>query len=118
MTPAQRFADAYRQMAAIGYRPGAPSDGCGHITVPLDELDLDAEAARYARRFIVEEDTRTFWLGVTHYASNRAFVWTVEAARLMCGGAIDHPHLVPELLRMAIAEYEQACQVRSADGND
>ncbi len=38
------------------YRPAAPSDGFGNITVPEDELDLDAEARAYAERWSREEE--------------------------------------------------------------
>ena len=112
MSPAERFQDAYRHMAAIGYRPAAPSDGMGTITVPLEQLDLDDEARRYARRFIAEEHTRTFWLGVTDYTTNRAFAWTVEAARLMCAGPMVRGDLVPRLLRLALADYRRASSRR------
>ena len=31
----------YEHMATF-YRPAAPSDGFGHISVPIEKLDLDA----------------------------------------------------------------------------
>lgn len=107
----EAFEDAYRQMAAIGYRPGAPSDGIGNITVPLRELDLDDEATSYARHFLAEEDARKFWIGCSKGGSQRAFMWAVEAARLMCGFSTP---LVPRLLRMAAAEYERVYRARQA----
>lgn len=46
---------AYKKMARF-YRPAAPSDGYTHITVPEDELDLDAEARAYAVDWWESED--------------------------------------------------------------
>lgn len=43
----EQIRNAYRRMAAEAhYRPTAPSDGMGSITVPLD---LQAEATAYAK---------------------------------------------------------------------
>jgi hypothetical protein len=105
----EAFEDAYRQMAAIGYRPAAPSDGIGGITVPLRELDLDAEATKYARRFLAEENDRQFWVGCSKGGTQRAFVWAVEAARLMCGFPTPR---AARLLRMAADEYERVYRAR------
>jgi hypothetical protein len=78
---------AYLKMAEEAqYRPAAPSDGFGNITVPLEELDLDAEARKYAARWWAEEDEMTFWLGCCDYKSRPATVYAVEAARCMNGG--------------------------------
>ena len=106
-----RLLQAYRAMVEAGYRPAAPSDGFGHITVPLAELDLDAEAEQYAAVFIREEDGNRYWVGLPDFRANRAFIWTLEALRLMCSGS-DGPgdpklKLVPQLLRMAAAEYKR-----------
>ncbi len=104
-------------MAALGYRPQAPSDGFGTITAPLQELDPDEEALAYARRFIAEENTDQYWAGCTHYEFNRAAVWALEAFRLMNAGRLwvgesperaEHARsLVPKLLRLAADEYER-----------
>jgi hypothetical protein len=104
---------AYRAMAEAGYRPAAPSDGFGNITVPLPETDIDQEIRAYAERFVEEEDSDRYWAGCTHDEFLRAAVWTLEAFRLMNGGRFwgDDPRgpaLVPTLLRMAADEYERA----------
>jgi hypothetical protein len=53
----EQMEGAYRRMAEEArYRPRAPSDGLGNITVPVEKLDLNAEANRYARDWWVEED--------------------------------------------------------------
>lgn len=57
---------AYRCMACeAAYRPAAPSDGYGTITVPPDKLDLNAEARTYAERWWEQEDAGAFTLGST-----------------------------------------------------
>ena len=107
-----RLIDAYRQMAALGYRPGAPSDGLGNITVPIEELDLDAEAAAYVQRFLAEEDADRYWIGNPDFRANRAFIWTLEALKLMCTGMGHEANErawklrnIPKLLDMAAREY-------------
>ena len=57
MSKLERFAEAYKMMAELGYRPAAPSDGFGGITVPYVELEVDIEAREYAQRFAAEEET-------------------------------------------------------------
>lgn len=109
-----RFASAYRMLADLGYRPAAPGDGYGNIVVPLEELDLDAEAESYAHRFMAEEDTHCYRAGVTHYSFNRVAVLVLEALRLTNSGVFwgsddtaSGARLVPQLLRLAAAEYER-----------
>lgn len=98
-----QIAGAYRAMAERArYRPQAPSDGFGHITVPLEELDLDAEARAYAVRWLGEERQREFWIGCPDWHTAVPMVWAVEAARLMCGG--------PESYEFAIALLEMASE--------
>jgi hypothetical protein len=36
-SPIMRFAEAYLMMADIKYRPGAPGDGMGHVSLSPDE---------------------------------------------------------------------------------
>lgn len=99
--------DAYRRMAIIGrYRPMAPSDGFGNITVPDDELDLEAEAAGYARQWWDDEDAAAFRIGCCDFESRIATVFAVEAARQMCGGMFG-ARTALRLLRMAVAEMER-----------
>src|SRR5215471_17903091 len=111
-----RLLDAYRQMAErVSYRPGAPSDGFGHVTVPTPELEVSIEAREYCQHFLQEEDEDRYWVGNPDFRANRAFIWTLEALRLMCGGATwvgeesDDAQIrkmaVPRLLAMAREEY-------------
>ena len=86
-----RFAQAYLMMARAGYRPAAPSDGYGNIQLSLEQCRdrerLDREAATYALRFNREEDSLSFWIGCSNYTTNRAFVLSIEAARLLASGS-------------------------------
>lgn len=102
----ERYTEAYKAMAAmpIPYRPGAPSDGYGNITVPLDQLDLDTEAFEWADQLSAETDSRTFWIGVPDYRLNRAFVYALEIARACCGV---RPELARDLTKLLAAELDQ-----------
>lgn len=103
--PYAQVTDAYRKMATeVLYRPAAPSDGLGNITVPLESLDLDAEADRYACKWWEQEDSE-FVLGCAEYSLRPAMVFAVEAARMACGG--DRDRMV-RLLRMALDAAEGA----------
>jgi hypothetical protein len=86
--------------AEARYRPAAPSDGFGNITVPLAELDLDAETQQYAWRWRLEEDTCWFWIGTSDRRTVAEVVFAIEAARNLCGCA-DTTALA--LLEMAVA---------------
>ena len=109
-----RIREAYQAMADLGYRPKAPSDGFGNITVPLRELDLEDEVRRYSEDFTAEEDKGQYWAGCTDGSSMKAAVWALEAFRLMNSGIFwdrdgeKGRQLVPTLLRMAAEEYERA----------
>jgi hypothetical protein len=105
-TPLHRFAQAYLAMSAeANYRPAAPGDGCGNISLTLDELSdprrLAMEAVKHAKHFEAEEDSGRFRVGCSNYCTNRALVWVVEAARSLCGGQDD---LALKLLQMAVKE--------------
>ena len=106
-----RFAQAYLMMADIKYRPAAPGDGMGGISLSPDEYEDQArlyrEAVEYALRFNKEEDTQTFSIGCSDFTTNRAFVLSVEATRLLCGGG-DAAQLAAQLLKLAIKEIESA----------
>jgi hypothetical protein len=83
---AEQLDRAYRRMAAEArYRPAAPSDGLGHITVPAAELDLDAECEDYARGWWAEEDSLRFHIGCANFSTREATVYLIEAARALCG---------------------------------
>lgn len=101
-TPLEQIADAYRRMAdEARYRPQAPSDGLGNITVALEQLDLDEEAETYARHWWTQEDDGEFYIGCCNYPTRAATVFAIEAARCLCGAQDD---VALELLRMAVAE--------------
>jgi hypothetical protein len=108
-----RFAEAYIAMANVAkYRPQAPSDGYGHIQLSPEEFGdperLGQEAARYAVKLLKADDDLEFKIsGCTNFETNRAFVYAVEAAQVMCSG-IDGDATVLRLLRMAIKEIESA----------
>jgi hypothetical protein len=90
--------EAYKKMAQAGYRPAAPSDGFGNITVPVVELDLEAEADAYARDFLKEENSQRFTVGCPDYGDGPALAYTVEAARLINGQA---PAVALKMLSLA-----------------
>jgi hypothetical protein len=94
---------AYRRMADAGYRPAAPSDGLGNITVPVDELDVDAEAHQYATHWWAEEDMTIFTLGRANYPQRAAMIFAVEAARLCCVGG-NAATVAHRLLELALEE--------------
>jgi hypothetical protein len=105
-----RFAQAYLMMAKVNYRPAAPGDGFGSVNLSEEELiDRDLllrEAVNYATRFHVEEDTLKFNIGLSNYRTNRAFVFAIEAARLLTGGGGED--FAIQLLKMAIKDIEGA----------
>lgn len=74
---------AYRRMAAEAHHlPTAPGDGFGNITVPVEELDLEDEADKYAQRWAQEEDDRQLTLGSANQRTRPATSFTVEAGPL------------------------------------
>jgi hypothetical protein len=110
-----QIADAYRRMAIGGrYRPCAPSDGHGTITAPLEDLDLDAEAAEYARRWWEEEDQGIFYVGCCDWETRPATIFAIEAARLMCSGYLALPAAL-RLLHIAVADIERDPELETAE---
>ena len=105
MPPRQVFeqiAAVYERMTAEArYRPAAPSDGFGHITVPAAELDRDAEKRDYALSWWADEDSLSFWLGCPDFPLRRMMILAVEAARACCSADRD---LARKLLEMALQE--------------
>ncbi|HTC45833.1 MAG TPA: hypothetical protein VK722_00805 [Candidatus Aquilonibacter sp.] len=92
-----RIREAYVEMARqANYRPEA-AEGSGAGS------DVREEAACYARRFVAEEQTTDFHIGVSDYTTNRALVYTIEAARLLCCGLLGVDHAL-KLLEMAVTE--------------
>lgn len=107
-----RFVEAYLMMATrANYRPGAPGDGCGNISLSADELaDADRlrrEAFKYALRFQKEEDGCEFRIGCSDFRTNRAFMFVIEAARQLASGASGNLTAI-RLLKMAMQEIRDA----------
>ena len=67
---------------------------------------MQREATAYALRFNEEENGLSFWIGCSDFITNRAFIWTIEAARAMAGGK---PDLALDLLTMAVKDIKK-CQ--------
>lgn len=102
----EQIEDTYRRMAEEGkYRPAAPSDGFGGLLAESEEeLDLDQEAADYAKRWWEEENRGDYSIGVPSGEDRPALIFTVEAAKLICGtGSKGH---AARLLRLAADALE------------
>jgi hypothetical protein len=108
------FRQAYLQMAPF-YRSAAPGDRMGHVSLTpeqrRDPKRLEREAAEYAAQFIAEEDTWKLRIGCSDHRMNRAFKWTIEAARLLAGGDGNGPAI--KLLKLAGSAGRQpgACMI-------
>jgi hypothetical protein len=115
-----RFAQAYLMMATEAlYRPAAPGDGMGNVNLSDEELEdhnlLLKEAVRYATRFHEEEDSLQFHIGLSNYVTNRAFVFTIEAARCLAGG---NDGLAAKLLEMAMQDVEHAAKMPRSEPDE
>lgn len=98
----EQLVEAYLLMAEKArYRPQAPSDGLGHITADLDDLDIDQEARAYAQRFWDSEDDRYWFIGCANFSQRKAMVYLIEAARACCSA---NPALAADLTDLAVAE--------------
>jgi hypothetical protein len=112
----EQIKSAYREMSAKAkYRPAAPSDGLGGITVPEEELSLEREAEAYARQWWAQEDERCFRIGCCNFETRRAAIFAVEAAHLLNGGNSGNPYALI-LLQMAMKELESVIKNRDAIG--
>lgn len=101
----EQVAEAYGRMATEArYRPAAPSDGLGNIVMPEAELVLGDESAEYARQWMSQEDEGNFSTGYPDHPGRPALVFTIEAARLICGVTYEP---AAQLLRMAAAELDR-----------
>jgi hypothetical protein len=122
----QRFRAAYLAMASRArYRPQAPGDGFGHIDLSEEHLKnqdrLWREATEYAIRFYREEETKNFWIGYSDFMTNRAFIWTIEAARNLAAGVGGNKTAI-KLLEMALqevqAQHSKLAAKLKAEGGD
>lgn len=108
-TERDRIRQAYLRMAEDAhYRPQAPGDGMGAILLDERKLHdsavLAEEASFYADRFLKEAGVSgEFHIGLSNFDTNRAFVYTIEAARLLCCGS-DSATFALKLLQMAAEE--------------
>jgi hypothetical protein len=108
----ERYKEAYKEMAQRAkYRPMSPGDGLGSCDLTewelRDPVRLDVEAEKYAAEFYREDDECVFTIGCSNGTTNKAFVYTIEAARALCGG-FGREDLAKDLLKMALAEIERA----------
>jgi hypothetical protein len=83
---ASRYREAYLRMAKEArYRPQAPGDGIGHVSLTRKQLAdpelLQREATAYALRFNKEENELTFAIGCSDFVTNRAFIWTHRGSK-------------------------------------
>lgn len=106
----ERFTEAYIEMAKRAkYRPVAPGDGLGNVSLSAEEARdpdrLMREAKEYAARFLAADDAHQHSVGVSNYATNRALVYVIEAARSLCGAT---DNLALNLLQMAIDEIRRS----------
>jgi hypothetical protein len=113
-----RYRTAYLAMARKArYRPAAPSDGCGHILLDEDEIKdrslLEAEARKYAVRFVGFDDEMEYHIGCPDFSGNRAFCYLIEAANALCS---PKPKLVKALIELAMKELKSAYPDDFEDG--
>ena len=102
----EQIATAYKIMAAKArYRPAAPSDGLGNITVPGNELDLSREALQYADDWWGSEDGLDSRIGCCNFETRPATIFAIEAARQMCSGNGGNATAL-KLLKLAVKELE------------
>jgi hypothetical protein len=90
--------------------PSGALAACGHIALTRDQLNdykrLLREAVDYAVSFISEENSRSFNLSCSNFRTNRAFVFAIEAARLLASGD-EGDRFAVELLRLAVREIQR-----------
>jgi hypothetical protein len=110
-----RYGFVYLKMAAAGYRPCAPSDGCGNIqlddTAFMSRDQLWREAFLFGIRCLKQEDyecapTTLTVYGVVNGTTGAASRLAIEAATVFNGGS-DGDELGIKLLRMALDEAER-----------
>ncbi len=108
-----RYAETYLMMARAKYRPAAPGDGFGAIMLSDEQLaDADRlylEAVKYAVTFCREEDSNRFYIGCSNFSTNRAFILSIEAARLLASGNEGNSYAL-QMLRLASTEIKAAAK--------
>lgn len=99
------------------YRPAAPRDSIGIIQLSDEEMAspvrLAKEAHEYAESFLTENPV--FWIGfpviteldpISEYDTNRAFVYAIEAARMLADG-VGGRKTAAKLLEMALLDVKE-----------
>lgn len=110
----EQIRSAYKDMASQAkFRPAAPSDGLGNIAVPVADLNIEHEAASYAKQWWEQEDGFDFFVGCCDFSTRRATIYAIEAARNMCGGRFGDATALA-LLKMAVKELERVTGNREA----
>ena len=113
-TAKRQVEEAYKTMAERArYRPHAPSDGFGNITVPERKLDLPAEIQSYLEEWEKEEDDGSFHLGTVSGDGRKALIFTVEAGTAITSVAYERAE---KLLELALDEVKRVRAQRKADG--
>jgi hypothetical protein len=94
----------------------AKASGCGGIYLSSEELNneaiLEREAGDYAKGFYKQDEEMNYPIGCSNFDTNRAFVFTIEAARVLCGGS-EGDETAIRLLRLAVAGIEEAIKKTS-----
>jgi hypothetical protein len=108
-----RILEAYIKMAEQArYRPAA------NTVLTSEELGdreiLKEEAARYAEKFLAQENTAQFWIGVSDFSTNRALVYVIEAARCLCAAQSLLRHEIATRL-LALAAEDLAARSKDKD---
>jgi hypothetical protein len=86
------------------YRPGAPSDGYGHIQLTPEQCGNRQRLEREANDYTASpKKERTFNIGCADYRTARAFMWVIEAARQLASGDNGNATAL-RLLKMATKE--------------
>ncbi len=105
ITEHERICQAYLEMAKRAqYRPESSSDAAREDS---SATRLSSEASAYADRFIASEENGAFHVGVSDHQTNRALVYTIEAARQLCEGRCGDETAL-KLLEMAIKEVKES----------
>lgn len=111
---AAQIGEAYREMAERAkYRPAAPSDGLGNITIPKEKLNIEEESASYTPDWWKAEDDGAFHVGVPSYEGRKALIFLIEAARNVCSVRYD---MAIRLLEMATLELRRGEAEREKAG--
>jgi hypothetical protein len=108
----EQIRETYRTMAKKArYRPMAPSNGFGNITVPVHKLDLEKESNAYVQHWWRQEEAtrneckhRTFLaMCVCDYKTRPVLIYIIEAAKALC--SCDNA-LALDLLKLAVKDLE------------